>query len=495
MGFRRSRKRKIATAAAVLVVLAVGVGGLAWWALLREVPQRLADDSMEERFKYGSIGTEQAAGIPYWIWLVLPTMFPEHLPAAGGYAALGFPWERGREMPVGFTRKTIGFDRVGINCATCHVTSVRREGEAAPRLLLAGPGNTQDLLSYQRFLFACASDPRFTPGNVLAAIGRITELPVHQRLLYRWLLIPQTRKALLAQKEQFAWTDSRPDWGRGRIDPFNPVKVALLKLDPGDTIGNSDMEALWNLRPRVEGGMAFHWDGLQGNVHEVVLSSALGDGATARSLPRADLDGLQEWLMDLPPPRYDALFPVDAGLAAAGAPVFRQHCAACHAFGGAETGKVLPLTEEAWRVPGVEHPGPWFTDPHRARMWTQEAADTYNRQDYAPSTPFRHFRAPGGYVNVPLDGIWARAPYLHNGSVPYLDELLEVPERRTPLFWRGYDLYDPQRVGFVASGPGAERAGSRFDVREPGNSNQGHLWGVNLPAEDKRALVEFLKTL
>ena len=48
-----------------------------------------------------------------------------------------------------------------------------------------------------------------------------------------------------------------------------------------------------------------------------------------------------------------------------------------------------------------------------------------------------------------LDGIWARAPYLHNGSVPNLRELLEPPPKRTKLFYRGYDAYDPDNVGFI----------------------------------------------
>src|SRR5262249_37787740 len=114
-------------------------------------PQVLADNSMEEFFKYGSIGTEDAAGVPFWLWLILPKMFPEYLPGPGGWAALGFVWEQGRELPVGFSKKTIGFERVGINCALCHTARVRREGEAVPRIYLGGPGNAVDILGYQRF--------------------------------------------------------------------------------------------------------------------------------------------------------------------------------------------------------------------------------------------------------------------------------------------------------------------------------------------------------
>ena len=108
---------------------------------------------------------------------------------------------------------------------------------------------------------------------------------------------------------------------------------------------------------------------------------------------------------------------------------------------------------------------------------------------------FRHFRSTGGYVNVPLDAIWIRAPYLHNGSVSSLRDLLEQPERRTAVFYRGYDVFDPERVGFVSTGPEAERAGTLYDTQIPGNANQGHIWGTSLAPSDKRALLEYLKTL
>ncbi len=471
----------------VLIVLALMIGWLAWANLFRELPQTLADDSIEEFFKYGSIGTEDAAGIPFWIWLVLPKMFPEYLPAPGGWAALGFNWEQGRELPVGFSKKTIGFDRVGINCAFCHSGSLRADAEAAPQIVLGAPATTADILGYQRFLFASASDPRFSAGNILAAIAQVTELSMVERLLYRFVLVPQTRAALLGQKADFAWTDTRPYWGRGRIDPFNPVKVSILDTPVGDTIGNADMEPIWNLRPRVEAGYAFHWDGLNTDLGEVFISSALGDGATPKSVPLDDVQRLQDWAMDLAPPAFADYFPIDQALAAEGKPIYDAECARCHAFGGALTGQVMRLSDSAWE--GGQ------TDPHRAAMWTPEAAEAYNA--YADKYPwdFSQFRSTDGYVSVPLDGIWLRAPYLHNGSVPYLSELLESPDARSKAFYRGFDVYDPMRMGFVAEGEDAARHGYWLDTREKGNSNVGHLWGTSLEPDAKRALLEYLKTL
>jgi len=106
------RLMNVGILAAVLVFM---VGSTAWYTFFREVPQKLANDSIEEYFKYGSIGAENQNGLPYWIWQVLPRMFPEYLPGPGGYASLGLLWEQGREMPIGFSKKTIGFDRVAFN--------------------------------------------------------------------------------------------------------------------------------------------------------------------------------------------------------------------------------------------------------------------------------------------------------------------------------------------------------------------------------------------
>ena len=98
--------------------------------------------------------------------------------------------------------------------------------------------------------------------------------------------------------------DTRPDWGRGRIDPFNPVKFGFLKLPVDDTIGNSDMEPVWNQKPRQ--GMLLHWDGLNTN-HTAVLSSALGDGATKKWVDRdfqnwrngSSLQKIEKYLMEV----------------------------------------------------------------------------------------------------------------------------------------------------------------------------------------------------
>ena len=94
-----------------------------------------------------------------------------------------------------------------------------------------------------------------------------------------------------------------------------------------------------------------------------------------------------------------------------------------------------------------------------------------------------------------LDGIWLRAPYLHNGSVPTLYDLLLPPAKRPKQFYRGYNVYDPGKVGYVTTGAEAQRAGTLHDTRERANSAQGHEFGTGITDDERWALVEYLKTL
>ena len=95
----------------------------------------------------------------------------------------------------------------------------------------------------------------------------------------------------------------------------------------------------------------------------------------------------------------------------------------------------------------------------------------------------------------PLDGIWARAPYLHNGSVPSLSDLLTPSAERPRSFVRGYDVYDQVKIGFISDTADAQGAGWIYDTSLPGNSAKGHEFGTDLAGPDRSALLEFMKTL
>jgi hypothetical protein len=128
-------------------------------------------------------------------------------------------------------------------------------------------------------------------------------------------------------------------------------------------------------------------------------------------------------------------------------------------------------------------------------MWTTEAARRYNAYQKEYDWGMRHFQDVDGYVSVLLDGLWLRGPYLHNGSVPSVRDLLNPPEERPKSFYRGYDLVDPINLGFVSEGDEAERVGFYYDTNVPGNGNGGHEYGTSLPRAKKEALLEYLKTL
>jgi len=124
----------------VLAVLAVVAGAVTYVKFFREEPPPyFASD--EDHFLYGSVGTEEQQGIPYWIWLVLPRVFPDHLPGPGGYASTGMLAKDGHEMPIGLSKVTIGFPRVAINCAMCHTASYRARPDDPPTIVPAAPAN------------------------------------------------------------------------------------------------------------------------------------------------------------------------------------------------------------------------------------------------------------------------------------------------------------------------------------------------------------------
>jgi hypothetical protein len=476
---------------AVLVVGGTAAALLVYERLFREEPAPYFA-SAEDHFLFGSIGTESGEGLPYWVWLVLPRVFPDLLPAPGGYASLGFLAKDGRQLPIGLSKVTVGIPRVGINCAMCHAASYRARPDDPPTIVAAAASHQTSPQQYFRFLFDAAADPRFNADTLLAEIARNTRLSAFDRLLYRFAIIPATRRALLQQRaSQGSWMLTRPDWGRGRIDPFNPVKFRMLRQPMDATIGNSDMVPVWALARR--NGQAYHWDGLNASLREVVLSSALGDGATRQWVDRdmmrwddpnprsrSSLRRITDFMLTAPVPPYP--YAIDKTLAAAGATVFTANCARCHAAGGARTGTIIPQIEVG-------------TDRHRMDMWTKSAATAYNAYGEGHSWKFSNFRSTNGYVAMPHAGLWLTGPFLHNGSVPTLADLLEPVEARPKRFWRGYDVYDPARVGFVTSGAEAEREGTLIDTTRPGNGNAGHTYGTELPAASKRALLEYLKTL
>jgi hypothetical protein len=235
--------------------------------------------------------------------------------------------------------------------------------------------------------------------------------------------------------------------------------------------------------------MRMHWDGNTDVLEERNIISALGVvGKNVGYLDFPRLTRVTEWIPGLLPPRFEdrAPEPIDRGLAQRGAGVYGGTCAVCHASNGIRVGRVEPIHDLA-------------TDPERINDFAPELADALNRLG-TDAWKLRNFKPQTGYTNSLLDGVWLRSPYLHNGSVPTLRDLLNKPEQRPKKFCRGSDLYDWKNVGYVsaiATSNGTETCGVLYlyDTSVAGNSNSGHLYGTELPETDKAALLEYLKTL
>ena len=484
---RHDRKVVFWVGAVVLLAVLAGVAGYTiWYKAFREEPQPdWVTATPEMRFKYGSIGAERDAGIPYWIFYVLPRMFPEKLPGPGGYASLGVSWEQGQELPIGFTKKVVGFPRVANNCAACHTTNYRVRETENPVFVIAGAGHTLNLVAFFRFLIDCAKDPRFNADNMMREISLVTDLSWLDRLMWRFAVIPMTKKRLLERETQFAWIYRHdfPDWGRGRDDAMNLTKYFMIEAPMDESFGPSDIPSIWNLKKYDAPGTTMNWAGDSHDSYSVVIDSALGVlGAPPKRNEEflGHVKWLHEFLRNRPAPRYP--FPIDAAKAGQGKAVFDRECASCHA--SERTGRRMPL-------------GQVGTDAERIGTWTKENAIAANKIVTGFGIERKGLvEAPLEGYNPPfLDGVWLRAPYLHNGAVPTLRDLLKPPADRPKVFWRGYDVYDPTNVGFVSQGLEAERVGTKHDTAARANSNRGHDFGTAMPEADKDALLEYLKTL
>ncbi len=491
-----SKKRTLITIVVALVVIAALGAWFVWYEFFREVPEgpwqaENGHTAEDMRFMYGSVGGERNAGIPYWIVFVLPRVFPDKLPGPGAYASFGLSWEQGHELPIGFTTRTIGFRRVAQNCAACHTASYRTRPNENPTFIPTGPAHTFNLEAFFRFTVDCAKDPRFNADTLMNAIDQVKPKGFSwiDEQIYRYLLIPLTRRALLEQENKFAWIyihglPQWPDWGRGRDDAMNLTKYFLTTSPLDTTLGPTDMPSVWNLKKyKSHAGTRMNLAGDSWDANSVIIDSALG---LLRAQPPSNekfldqVHWINHYLDEYQAPKFP--FPVNPAKVAAGKAVFDAKCAACH--WSERTGTVVPVGEVG-------------TDPERLLSWNKSAAIRANSVVKAFGIERRGLveADPTGYVASFLDGIWLRAPYLHNGSVPTLRDLLNPAAHRPQFFYRGYDLYDPVNVGFVTQGQEAKRVGTPYDVRWRSNGNQGHEFGVNLPQADKDALIEYLKTL
>jgi mono/diheme cytochrome c family protein len=208
---------------------------------------------------------------------------------------------------------------------------------------------------------------------------------------------------------------------------------------------------------------------------------------------------IQSYILSLTPPKYP--YPIDTGLASRGEKIFRKTCSVCHGTYGADwtyPNKIVPLD-----VIG--------TDSNRFTGISAKWGEHYNQSWFAQKEKVNDgiaypAQATKGYQAPPLDGIWATAPYLHNGSVPTLYNLLNS-KTRPMIFTRSYRTdeaaYDKEKIGWrvqiltEGASPALPHLEQRktYDTRQPGRSNGGHTFGDDLTDAERWAVIEYLKTL
>jgi len=486
----------------------------------------------EEAFLHGSIGVEI---MPLVAFQVLPDMFPDRFqpagPAAGdwidqfgfvrgnpesnyglplGFAVSNYQPKSGSPAPAAF---------VGFSCSLCH-TAVIRTSEQDPGKIVYGMGsNALDLFAWVDALQGALLDEK---RLTVDSIAKAYEAKFHKSLgatdkLMLTVWLNGARKALGPSMAKWDDPYDGPQLRDSRYMPNGPSRTQAFRelvrfyMDrPAATDRSySKLPPVYRQADRV-------WAQNDGSVRNPVTRSvfaAMAAGATADNLVvpgiYQNLMNVVEYTKTLDGPRYAEIFPdhpIDAAKAGRGQAVYMRHCDSCHGHPDPATRAWVKGSRQGEIVP-VAQAG---TDPERVsyRHYDQLVDHLFlaipegspirpPRDDVRPG-PFGTPESPRGYINAPMESVFSRVPYLHNGSVLTLAELINLEPRRE-VFYRGRNFYDPVKVGLESPDQPDDRHYYRFDTHVVGNSNKGHdfPWtfqgpGWNRP--DLEDLLEYMKT-
>ena len=478
------------------------------------------------------------------------------------------------QMP-GVTDPTKTVPWVGWTCAACHTGQIVAKGktiqlDGAPSMqnnvafvnaLLGSLGETitdeQKLEAFARTTLgipAPTSDQKEgLKQKVLELIDRITMKPA--------VVEARTKCGDPIMRQKYAdpkfWPT--PNWGYGRLDAIGRASNTVFapmhpcNLDMAD--GQVSIPKTWN-------AWKYNWVQWNAFVENPLarnLAQALALGADPKTVDLTALNWLEDQLVSLQPPHWEDVFgPVEAKLAEEGKvfyhkgrpdrPVKGGLCAHCHVpeshllkdcdgkaewvvamipvdeIGTDETAAVNYTTRLKKPAPGLGLPDPFQPAIAMSAITSKVIAERFEAQKIGEPERKRMQRCRSNnwlndkaYKAPTHEGVWATAPYLHNGSVPNLYLMLspkEERDRQAKLFCVGHDLtYDPVNVGFNLTDQCPDPF--KFDTTLRNNSNKGHefrndkdceqregvdaarngVLGCELSDHERRALVEFLKTL
>jgi hypothetical protein len=294
---------------------------------------------------------------------------------------------------------------------------------------------------------------------------------------------------------------------RGTVDPVNPatylVQFRDLELNVQKPVKLpltrdvcSDPPAWWLLKRKK----TRDWTGLisarSTRVDMVNLLTPLNSAEYVKKQEAVFAD-ISTYLSTIEAPKYP--FQVDGKLAARGQGLFAENCARCHGTygpGGDYPNKIVPIKTIG-------------TDPLLAGSLTGEMAKRFNQswlaREIGPDGRAIQIIEHQGYQAPPLDGIWATAPYFHNGSAPTVYHVLNSkarPKIYTRSYLTGRDEYDPDKLGWritvldrCPSGLSAYESRKVYDTTQPGRGNGGHTFGDDFTDAERMAVIEYLKTL
>lgn len=266
------------------------------------------------------------------------------------------------------------------------------------------------------------------------------------------------------------------------------LNVDLTRPMPKLVHNDHDAPPWWNMKHKEY----LYSDGFAGKGHRALMQFMMtpSNGPEKFAEEEDDYRLIYDWIHRLEAPKYP--WPIDEELASRGETLFNNTCADCHGTYGENPEfpeLIIPLD-----VVG--------TDRARLDSLTPEMRAGYELSWFSNHGEKKSIHDPGGYLAQPLWGIWASAPYLHNGSVPTLYHLFHPDER--PVVWiRTEDGYDTERVGLEVTelsniptdAKTAKERRKYFDTRIFAKSPQGHLFPDQLNEDEKRAVMEYLKTL
>jgi mono/diheme cytochrome c family protein len=286
-------------------------------------------------------------------------------------------------------------------------------------------------------------------------------------------------------------------WLLGMREPDLQVRSQPLDLEMHDDMCE-DVPAWWLLKKKKT---MYHNGGSDARSVRALMQFMLTplNPRSAFDKEEKTFADIQAYLLSIQPPKYP--LPINQELAEKGEALFVDNCARCHGTYGEKwtyPNRIVPLAEIG-------------TDPTRYYGLSEKFGRYYNRSWFAQEkggwlADDYPGRFTGGYQAPPLDGVWATAPYFHNGSAPTVYHVLNS-RARPKIFTRSYrtekEDYDPVRLGWKIivldkpadpKLPGIERR-KVYDTTQPGRGNGGHTFGDKLTEEERRAVIEYLKTL